>query len=61
MQLVSSKVRQTDRQTDRHQTDALHLPLCVDTAIIIVYTGNACTPCLKKNDNDVAHYNFNAH
>jgi len=19
------------------------------------------TPCLKKNDNDVAHYNFNAH
>jgi len=20
-----------------------------------------CTPCLKKNDNDVANYNFNAH
>jgi len=20
-----------------------------------------CTPCLNKNDNDVAHYNFNAH
>jgi len=24
-------------------------------------TNDASTPCLKKNDNDVAHYNFNAH
>ena len=22
---------------------------------------NHCTPCLKKNANDIAHYNFNAH
>ena len=25
------------------------------------YTARYSTLCLKKNDNDVAHYNFNAH
>jgi len=29
--------------------------------LAFVYSINITTLCLKKNVNDVAHYNFNAH
>jgi len=28
---------------------------------VLVSGNSATTLCLKKNDNDVAHYNFNVH
>jgi len=30
-------------------------------SVFICLVRMTSTPCLKKNDNDVAHYNFNAH
>jgi len=45
-----------------HGHVVLSLNLCkVPPQLFCHHNLDICTPCLKKNDNDVAHYNFNTH